>query len=205
MASRSAQATGLTLSTPRSTPRSQQPVMHPCATPPPPLQPAIPSHSKPARPSPASIAAPASRYHSSLPPSVSCTQHHLRPVSTPSPPRLDQVEIDINLSLMMLDWVQHKDITRVAQWVDPHMLGSFVKAVMRVASYLDVVKEVFPAPSPIPSPRYPLARLPFLLSGCRQKAVVPAPSPIHLLHLMHSLHSLYFLHLPSPRTLALQP
>uniref|UniRef100_A0A7S3ERY1 ATP-dependent RNA helicase Ski2/MTR4 C-terminal domain-containing protein n=1 Tax=Haptolina ericina TaxID=156174 RepID=A0A7S3ERY1_9EUKA len=53
-----------------------------------------------------------------------------------------EVEIDINLSLMMLDWVQHKDITRVAQWVDPHMLGSFVKAVMRVASYLDVVKEV---------------------------------------------------------------
>jgi len=53
-----------------------------------------------------------------------------------------EVEIDVNLSLMMLDWVEHKDITRIAQWIEPAMLGSFVKAVMRVASYLDVVKEV---------------------------------------------------------------
>mmetsp|Transcript_64461 Transcript_64461/g.171886 ORF Transcript_64461/g.171886 Transcript_64461/m.171886 type:complete len:483 (+) Transcript_64461:1224-2672(+) len=53
-----------------------------------------------------------------------------------------EVSLDESLSLMMLDWVMHKDITRVAQWVDPHMLGVFVKAVMRVASYLEVVKEV---------------------------------------------------------------
>ena len=53
-----------------------------------------------------------------------------------------EVEMDVNLSLMMLDWTQHKDITRIAAWIDPHMLGTFVKAVMRVASYLDVVKEV---------------------------------------------------------------
>ena len=43
---------------------------------------------------------------------------------------------------MMLDWTTHKDITRIAHWIDPHLLGSFVKAVMRVASYIEVVKEV---------------------------------------------------------------
>lgn len=41
----------------------------------------------------------------------------------------------------MLDWLTHKDITRIAHWVDPHMLGVFVKAVIRVSSYLDIVKE----------------------------------------------------------------
>ena len=53
-----------------------------------------------------------------------------------------EVSLDRTLTLMMLDWTEHKDITRIAQWIDPHMLGSFVKAVMRVASYLDVVREV---------------------------------------------------------------
>jgi len=53
-----------------------------------------------------------------------------------------EVELDRTLTLMMLDWTDTKDIKRIAMWVDPHMLGTFVKAVMRVASYLDVVKEV---------------------------------------------------------------
>ena len=44
--------------------------------------------------------------------------------------------------LMMLDWTTHKDIKRIAVWIDSYMLGTFVKAVMRVASYIDVVKEV---------------------------------------------------------------
>ena len=38
------------------------------------------------------------------------------------------VELDHNLSLVMLDWCTHKDIKRVARWVDPSMLGTFVKA-----------------------------------------------------------------------------
>lgn len=50
--------------------------------------------------------------------------------------------LDRTLSLMMLDWTVHKDITRIAQWVDPSLLGTFVKAVMRVSSYIDVLKEV---------------------------------------------------------------
>ena len=43
---------------------------------------------------------------------------------------------------MMLDWVTHKDLQRIASWVDASMLGNFVKAVMRVASYVDVIREV---------------------------------------------------------------
>lgn len=58
------------------------------------------------------------------------------------PARGVQVELDHNLSLIMLDWCTHKDIKRVAYWVDAHLLGSFVKAVMRVVSYVDVVREV---------------------------------------------------------------
>ena len=72
-----------------------------------------------------------------------CDTPRLDPHSYPKPnANLSQVELDRTLTLMMLDWTTHKDITRIAQWVDPHMLGSFVKAVMRVASYLDVTKEV---------------------------------------------------------------
>ena len=37
---------------------------------------------------------------------------------------------------------ERKDITRIAQWIDPHLLGTFVKAVMRVVSYIDIVREV---------------------------------------------------------------
>ena len=37
---------------------------------------------------------------------------------------------------------EKKDITRIAQWIDPHLLGTFVKAVMRVVSYIDIVREV---------------------------------------------------------------
>ena len=47
-----------------------------------------------------------------------------------------------NLASLMLDWCTHKDITRIAMWVDGSMMGAFVKSVMRVVSYLDVVKEV---------------------------------------------------------------
>ena len=53
-----------------------------------------------------------------------------------------EVELDRTLTLMMLDWVTHKDLQRIASWVDAHMLGTFVKAVQRVASYIDVVREV---------------------------------------------------------------
>uniref|UniRef100_A0A7S0LTH6 ATP-dependent RNA helicase Ski2/MTR4 C-terminal domain-containing protein n=1 Tax=Coccolithus braarudii TaxID=221442 RepID=A0A7S0LTH6_9EUKA len=53
-----------------------------------------------------------------------------------------EVELDPTLSMMMLDWCTHKDITRVASWLDAHMLGVFVKAVLRVVSYVDVVREV---------------------------------------------------------------
>ena len=53
-----------------------------------------------------------------------------------------EVELDRNLTLMMLDWVTHKDLQRIASWVDASMLGNFVKAVMRVASYVDVIREV---------------------------------------------------------------
>lgn len=53
-----------------------------------------------------------------------------------------EVELERTLMLMMLDWTTHKDIKRIAVWVDSYMLGTFVKAVMRVASYIDVVKEV---------------------------------------------------------------
>lgn len=42
----------------------------------------------------------------------------------------------------MLDWVTHKDIKRIAYWMDASLIGSFVKAVMRVVSYVDVVREV---------------------------------------------------------------
>eukprot|EP00964_Phaeocystis_antarctica_P024856 scaffold13930_cov65-Phaeocystis_antarctica.AAC.3 len=35
----------------------------------------------------------------------------------------------------------HKDIGRIAQCLDPHMLGVFVKTVLRVVSYLDVTRE----------------------------------------------------------------
>ena len=51
-----------------------------------------------------------------------------------------EVELDRTLTLMMLDGA-HKDLTRIATWIDP-VLGTFVKAVMRVASYIDVVREV---------------------------------------------------------------
>ena len=37
---------------------------------------------------------------------------------------------------------EHKDILRIAQWVEPAMLGTFVKAVMRVVTYIEVLKEV---------------------------------------------------------------
>ena len=53
-----------------------------------------------------------------------------------------QVELDRNLSLIMLDWCERKDITRIAHWIEAPLLGTFVKSVMRVISYIDVVREV---------------------------------------------------------------
>ena len=52
------------------------------------------------------------------------------------------VELDRELAGHMLDWTAHKDLLRVAQWVEPAMLGTFVKAVMRVVTYVEVLKEV---------------------------------------------------------------
>ena len=52
------------------------------------------------------------------------------------------MELEENLALMMLDWCTHKDIKRIAAWLDAHMLGVFVKAVLRVVSYVDVIREV---------------------------------------------------------------
>ena len=37
---------------------------------------------------------------------------------------------------------EHKDITRIANWIEGHLLGTFVKTVMRIISYIDVCKEV---------------------------------------------------------------
>ena len=53
-----------------------------------------------------------------------------------------EVELDRSLALQMLDWCTNKDITRIASWIDPALLGGFVKAVQRVASYVDVIREV---------------------------------------------------------------
>jgi len=53
-----------------------------------------------------------------------------------------EVELNTNLSLIMLDWCEHKDITRIANWIEGHLLGTFVKTVMRIISYIDVCKEV---------------------------------------------------------------
>jgi hypothetical protein len=52
----------------------------------------------------------------------------------------------------------HKDIGRVARWLDAHMLGVFVKSVLRVVSYLDVV-----------------SRLPLETSLCEAMSAHPLP------------------------------
>ena len=53
-----------------------------------------------------------------------------------------EVELDRHLGLLMLDWCTHKDLARIACWIEPALLGTFVKAVMRVVSYIEVLKEV---------------------------------------------------------------
>ena len=50
--------------------------------------------------------------------------------------------LERGLSLLMLDWCTNKDITRIATRIDPALLGSFVKAVMRIVSYIDIVRQV---------------------------------------------------------------
>jgi len=50
--------------------------------------------------------------------------------------------LDRQLGLLVLDWVEKKDITRIAKWIEPSLLGTFVKAIMRIVSYLDIVREV---------------------------------------------------------------
>ena len=42
----------------------------------------------------------------------------------------------------MLDWCANKDIRRIANWIEAPLLGTFVKSVMRVISYMEVVREV---------------------------------------------------------------
>lgn len=56
--------------------------------------------------------------------------------------QLNKEPLDRHLCLLMLTWCQTKDIHKIAACVDPSLLGSFVKAVMRVLSYVDVVREV---------------------------------------------------------------
>ena len=43
-----------------------------------------------------------------------------------------EIEFDRTLSKMVLEWCRNKDITRIAQCVDPYMLGVFVKTVPRL-------------------------------------------------------------------------
>ena len=50
--------------------------------------------------------------------------------------------LDRKLSELMLDWTTHKDIHRIATRIDAALLGSFVKSVMRIVSYVDLVREV---------------------------------------------------------------
>jgi len=50
--------------------------------------------------------------------------------------------LDRQLGQLVLDWIEKKDITRIAKWIDAALLGTFVKAVMRIVSYVDMVKEV---------------------------------------------------------------
>ena len=50
--------------------------------------------------------------------------------------------LDRALGLLVLDWVEHKDIKRISCWIEPSLLGTFVKSVMRVVSYVDIVREV---------------------------------------------------------------
>jgi hypothetical protein len=50
--------------------------------------------------------------------------------------------LERTLMYLMLDWLTHKDLTRIATITDPHLLGGFVKAVMRVLSYSDMIRQV---------------------------------------------------------------
>ena len=50
--------------------------------------------------------------------------------------------LDRSLGLLVLDWVEHKDIKRISCWIEPSLLGTFVKSIMRVVSYVDIVREV---------------------------------------------------------------
>ncbi|KAK7241042.1 hypothetical protein SO694_00054254 [Aureococcus anophagefferens] len=56
--------------------------------------------------------------------------------------QLDQDPPPRRLMGMMLDWAATKDIHRVARCVDPHLLGSFVKSVMRACCPTSRVREV---------------------------------------------------------------
>ena len=35
--------------------------------------------------------------------------------------------LDRQLGQLVLDWIEKKDITRIAKWIDPSLLGTFVK------------------------------------------------------------------------------
>ncbi|KAJ8604109.1 hypothetical protein CTAYLR_001776 [Chrysophaeum taylorii] len=55
---------------------------------------------------------------------------------------LHKDDLPRNLATLVLDWCRTKDIHRIAACVDPHLLGSFVKVIMRVLSYVDALREV---------------------------------------------------------------
>ena len=51
--------------------------------------------------------------------------------------------LSLTLTLTLtLTRCEHKDIKRIANWIEGHLLGTFVKTVMRIISYVDVTREV---------------------------------------------------------------
>ena len=51
--------------------------------------------------------------------------------------------LDRALGLLVLDWVEQKDTKRIAMWIEPSLLGTFVKSIMRIVmSYVGMVREV---------------------------------------------------------------
>eukprot|EP00965_Chrysotila_dentata_P051696 1715977-Pleurochrysis_carterae.AAC.2 len=71
-----------------------------------------------------------------------------------------EVEMDDTLCLMMLDWCTHKEITRVASWLDAHMLGVFVKAVNDAHARADPVVAALTADAALAAAAVPAATFP---------------------------------------------
>ena len=51
-------------------------------------------------------------------------------------------ELDTSVSILMYDWVTHKDISRIMQFSDISSFGSFVKVVLRVTSFIEETKTI---------------------------------------------------------------